>query len=166
MHLFRLKGLLALCLLIWIITRIIILMNKSKNKIRIRIWEEVLTSIFTIYIFILVRITISHIHTGVNILILSPFIIYLCIKYENRRSLKKSISTSFLISFTIELSKLVINILYISNLKIFYPEDLILNILGGSIGWFAFNILYKGKIKNIIDRVYINEKKPIINACI
>ena len=53
---------------------------------------------------------------------------------------------------------------YISNLKIFYPEDLILNILGGSIGWFAFNILYKGKIKNIIDRVYINEKKPIINA--
>ncbi|WP_122639687.1 VanZ family protein [Romboutsia sp. Marseille-P6047] len=76
---------------------------------------------------------------------LSPFIIYLCIKYENRRSLKKSISTSFLISFTIELSKLVINILYISNLKIFYPEDLILNILGGSIGWFAFNILYKEK---------------------
>ena len=53
-------------------------------------------------------------NVGGNLILLSPFIFYLCIKFEKLRSIKLCMLTSFLISLSIELIQLFMNILSLS----------------------------------------------------
>ena len=86
-------------------------------------------------------------NVGGNLILLSPFIFYLCIKFEKLRSIKLCMLTSFLISLSIELIQLFMNILSLSYGRSVHTEDLILNTLGGIIAWY----IYKGKFKDILN---------------
>ena len=89
-------------------------------------------------------------NVGGNLILLSPFIFYLCIKFEKLRSIKLCMLTSFLISLSIELIQLFMNILSLSYGRSVHTEDLILNTLGGIIAWYIFKYTYKGKFKDIL----------------
>ena len=86
-----------------------------------------------------------------NLILLSPFIFYLCIKFEKLRSIKLCMLTSFLISLSIELIQLFMNILSLSYGRSVHTEDLILNTLGGIMAWYIFKYTYKGKFKDILN---------------
>lgn len=90
-------------------------------------------------------------NVGGNLILLSPFIFYLCIKFEKLRSIKLCMLTSFLISLSIELIQLFMNILSLSYGRSIHTEDLILNTLGGIIAWYIFKYTYKGKFKDILN---------------
>ncbi len=90
-------------------------------------------------------------NVGGNLILLSPFIFYLCIKFEKLRSIKLCMLTSFLISLSIELIQLFMNILSLSYGRSVHTEDLILNTLGGIIAWYIFKYTYKGKFKYILN---------------
>lgn len=89
-----------------------------------------------------------------NLLLLLPFVLYLCAKYKQIRSLKASTITAFLMSLSIELIQLIMNILGLSDMRAVHVEDLILNTIGGIIAWYIFKFMYKGKIKNTVDAIY------------
>ena len=90
-------------------------------------------------------------NVGGNLILLSPFIFYLCIKFEKLRSIKLCMLKSFLISLSIELIQLFMNILSLSYGRSVHTEDLILNTLGGIIAWYIFKYTYKGKFKDILN---------------
>ena len=90
-------------------------------------------------------------NVGGNLILLSPFIFYLCIKFEKLRSIKLCMLTSFLISLSIELIQLFMNILSLSYGRSVHTEDLILNTLGGIIALYIFKYTYKGKFKDILN---------------
>ena len=90
-------------------------------------------------------------NVGGNLILLSPFIFYLCIKFEKLRSIKLCMLTSFLISLSIELIQLFMNILSLSYGRSVHTEDLILNTLGGIIAWYIFKYTYKGKFTDILN---------------
>lgn len=94
-----------------------------------------------------------------NLLLLLPFILYLCVKYEKMRNLKSSAIIALVISLSIELTQLVTNVLCISYGRAVDVEDLILNTIGGIIGWYIFKLIYKGKIKNIVDKIYCEQNE-------
>lgn len=94
-------------------------------------------------------------NVGGNLILLSPFVFYLCIKFEKLRNIKSCILTSFLISLSIELIQLFMNILSLSYGRAVHTEDLILNTLGGIMAWYIFKYTYKGKFKDILN--YENE---------
>jgi glycopeptide antibiotics resistance protein len=97
-----------------------------------------------------------------NILLLAPFIFYLCLTKESIRSLKTIVKISFLISLSIEIFQLIINLLGISGyLRAVDVDDLILNTLGGIITYFIFKIIYHGIIKNLIDKIYKEQKNSL-----
>lgn len=98
------------------------------------------------------RSTIKHI-IG-NLLLLLPFILYLCMKYEKIRNLRASTITALLISLLIELTQLVMNILGLADRRVVHVDDLILNTLGGIVAWYIFKLLYKGKTKSTVDEIY------------
>lgn len=89
-----------------------------------------------------------------NLLLLVPFILYLCAKYEKIRNLKSSAKTALLISLSIEITQLAMNILALADMRAVHVEDLILNTVGGIVAWYIFKILYKGKIKSTVDEIY------------
>lgn len=86
-----------------------------------------------------------------NFLLLIPLIIYLCAMEVCIRNLKSCTIISFLVSISIELTQLITNILNISNYRIVDVNDLILNTLGGALGLYIFEEIYKGKLKEYID---------------
>ena len=61
---------------------------------------------------------------------------------------------ALLISLSIELTQLVMNILGVSDMRAVHVEDLILNTIGGIIAWYIFKFMYKGKIKSAVDGIY------------
>lgn len=75
---------------------------------------------------------------GGNLILLSPFILYLCIRFKKVRNLKVCLLISFLISLSIELTQLIMNILSLTYLRAVHIEDLILNTLGGVITYYIF----------------------------
>lgn len=89
-----------------------------------------------------------------NLLLLLPFILYLCTKYEKIRNLKSSAKAALLISLSIELTQLVMNILGLADRRVVHVEDLLLNTIGGIAAWYIFKLMYKGKIKSIVDKIY------------
>ena len=93
-------------------------------------------------------------NVGGNLILLSPFIFYLCIKFEKLRSIKLCMLTSFLISLSIELIQLFMNILSLSYGRSVHTEDLILNTLGGIIAWYIFKYTYKGKFKDMEQKFF------------
>lgn len=194
MYSFELHGLLILGLPIWIIARIIILVNRRKKSIKFNVGDEILTNLFVIYLFLLIGITILPIVIGGalehvqelsliercgisivpfvgyfnniisfrviirnlvgNLVLLIPFILYICIRNEKSRSLKSSMKIAFLISLLIEMIQLFMNIFGLTYIRAVDIDDLILNTLGGVIAWCIFKLMYKGKIKDIIDSIY------------
>lgn len=201
MYLFELQGLLIFGLPIWIIIRIITLINKRKEGIKLNIINEIFTNLFVLYLFFLIGITILPVYIGgtlphmqelslveksnINILpfvgyfknqvfyngfirgiirnvvgnlvLLIPFILFLCWKNEKFRSLKSSIKTAFLISLSIELIQLFMNIFGLSDLRTVDIEDLILNTLGGVIAWGMYTLMYKIKTKSMTDNVELKQ---------
>lgn len=82
-----------------------------------------------------------------NVILLVPFIGYLCMYIKKIRSIKNVIIVSVLISLSIELLQLIQNITFISGgMRIVTIDDLILNTIGGVIGYYLFNIIYKTKL--------------------
>lgn len=192
---YELSSLLFIGLPIWVVARIIILIKRRNKGIKIDIVKEMILNLFTIYLFILIGITIFPIHLGEtmsytqsltfaqrcnihlvpfidyfrgsilfrtiiknivgNIILLVPFILYLCVKNENMRNLKSSIKIALLISLSIESIQLFTNILGISDIRAIHIEDVILNTFGGIIAWLLFKLMYKGKIKSTIDSIYL-----------
>lgn len=177
---------------IWIISRLIVLIKRKNNEIKINIFEEILNNLFIIYFFILIGITIFPIYIGDipdhiaslslyerinlelipfvnymkesmfisvlvrnlggNLLLLIPFIGYLCVKNKKIRSIKRCTLAAFYISFTIEITQMLLNILNLSFItRAVSTEDLILNTLGGIFGFYIFKFLYRGKVKDYID---------------
>ncbi len=201
MYLFELQGLLIFGLPIWIIIRIITLINKRKEGIKLNIINEIFTNLFVLYLIFLIGITILPVYIGgtlphmqelslveksnINILpfvgyfknqvfyngfirgiirnvvgnlvLLIPFILFLCWKNEKFRSLKSSIKAAFLISLSIELIQLFMNICGLSDLRTVDIEDLILNTLGGVIAWGMFTLMYKIKTKSMVDNVELKQ---------
>lgn len=88
-----------------------------------------------------------------NLLLLMPFIGYLSMYKKEIRSIKNVIIISFLTSLSIEVLQLIENITYLSS----FPgrsvdiDDLILNTIGGLLGYYIFKIIYKTKL-----RTYLN----------
>ena len=194
MYSFELRGLFIFGLPIWIIARIIILMNRKKKGIKFNIGDEILTNLFVIYLFLLIGITILPITIGEmspylqelsfiercninivpfidyfkganylgsiirnivgNLILLMPFILYICAKSEKSRNLKSITKITFLISLSIELTQLVMNIFGLTYIRVVHVEDLILNTLGGIIAWGIFKLIYRGKIKIMIDNTH------------
>lgn len=194
MYSFELRGLFIFGLPIWIIARIIILMNRRKKGIKFNIGDEILTNLFVIYLFLLIGITILPITIGEmspylqelsfiercnisivpfidyfkganyigsiirnvvgNLVLLMPFILYICAKSEKSRDLKSATKITFLISLSIELTQLVMNIFGLTYIRVVHVEDLILNTLGGIIAWGIFKLIYRGKIKIMIDNTH------------
>ncbi|CEI73591.1 MULTISPECIES: VanZ family protein [Romboutsia] len=194
MYSFELRGLFIFGLPIWIIARIIILMNRKKKGIKFNIGDEILTNLFVIYLFLLIGITILPITIGEmspylqelsfiercninivpfidyfkganylgsiirnivgNLILLMPFILYICAKSEKSRDLKSATKITFLISLSIELTQLVMNIFGLTYTRVVHVEDLILNTLGGIIAWGIFKLMYRGKIKIMIDNTH------------
>lgn len=194
MYSFELRGLFIFGLPIWIIARIIILMNRKKKGIKFNIGDEILTNLFVIYLFLLIGITILPITIGEmspylqelsfiercninivpfidyfkganylgsiirnivgNLILLMPFILYICAKSEKSRDLKSATKITFLISLSIELTQLVMNIFGLTYIRAVDVEDLILNTLGGIIAWGIFKLMYRGKIKIMIDNTH------------
>lgn len=194
MYSFELRGLFIFGLPIWIIARIIILMNRKKKGIKFNIGDEILTNLFVIYLFLLIGITILPITIGEmspylqelsfiercninivpfidyfkganylgsiirnivgNLILLMPFILYICAKSEKSRNLKSITKITFLISLSIELTQLVMNIFGLTYIRVVHVEDLILNTLGGIIAWGIFKLMYRGKIKGMIDNTH------------
>lgn len=76
---------------------------------------------------------------GGNLILLSPFILYLCIRFKIVRNLNVCLLISFFISLSIELTQLIMNILSLTYLRAVHIEDLILNTLGGVITCYIFN---------------------------
>ena len=89
-----------------------------------------------------------------NLVLLIPLILYGCIRNEKLRSLKSSAKIAFLTSLSIELIQLFMNIFGLTYLRAVDVDDLILNTLGGIIAWCIFKLMYKGKMKSIIDIIY------------
>lgn len=89
-----------------------------------------------------------------NLVLLIPFILYLCFKNEKFRSLKSSMIIAFFISLSIEFIQLLMNILGCSDLRIVDIEDLILNTLGGAVAWCMFKVVNRLKIKSTIDNTH------------
>ncbi|WP_092924671.1 VanZ family protein [Romboutsia hominis] len=194
MYSFELRGLFIFGLPVWIIARIIILMNRKKKGIKFNIGDEILTNLFVIYLFLLIGITILPITIGEmspylqelsfiercninivpfidyfkganylgsiirnivgNLILLMPFILYICAKSEKSRNLKSITKITFLISLSIELTQLVMNIFGLTYIRVVHVEDLILNTLGGIIAWGIFKLIYRGKIKIMIDNTH------------
>lgn len=89
-----------------------------------------------------------------NVILLVPFIGYLCMYIKKIRSIKNVIIVSVLISLSIELLQLIQNITFISGgMRIVTIDDLILNTIGGVIGYYLFNIIYKTKLKTYFKMV-------------
>ena len=84
-------------------------------------------------------------------------LLFLCWKNEKFRSLKSSIKAAFLISLSIELIQLFMNICGLSDLRTVDIEDLILNTLGGVIAWGMFTLMYKIKTKSMVDNVELKQ---------
>lgn len=194
MYSFELHGLFIFGLPIWIIARIIILMNRRKKGIKFNLGDEILTNLFIIYLFLLIGITILPITIGEmspylqelsfiercninivpfidyfkganyigsiirnvvgNLVLLMPFILYICAKSEKSRDLKSTTKIVFFISLSIELTQLFMNIFGLSYIRVVHVEDLILNTLGGVIAWGIFKLMYRGKIKSMIDNIH------------
>ncbi|WP_195939685.1 VanZ family protein [Romboutsia sp. 1001713B170131_170501_G6] len=194
MYSLELHGLFIFGLPIWIIARIIILINRRKKGIKFNIGDEILTNLFAIYLFLLIGITILPINIGEtlpylqelsfiercnisivpfldyfkygvylrnimrnvigNLVLLMPFILYICAKSEKSRDLKSSTKIAFFISLSIELTQLFMNIFGLTYIRVVHVEDLILNTLGGVIAWGIFKLMYKGKIKSMIDNIH------------
>lgn len=89
-----------------------------------------------------------------NLVLLMPFILYICAKSEKSRDLKSATKITFLISLSIELTQLVMNIFGLTYIRVVHVEDLILNTLGGIIAWGIFKLIYRGKIKIMIDNTH------------
>ena len=64
MYLFELQGLLIFGLPIWIIIRIITLINKRKEGIKLNIINEIFTNLFVLYLIFLIGITILPVYIG------------------------------------------------------------------------------------------------------
>lgn len=92
-----------------------------------------------------------------NLVLLVPFILYLCAKYEKIRNLRSSTITALLISLSIELTQLVMNIVGLSDRRAVDVEDLILNTIGGIIAWYIFKLIYKDKGKKYSNLCYGGE---------
>lgn len=92
---------------------------------------------------------------GGNVVLLVPFILYLCTINEKMRNLKLCIIMSMFISLSIELTQLFTNIIGISYMRAVHVEDIILNTFGGILAWIIFKFTYKGNIKSIIDNIYL-----------
>ena len=188
---FEMNILLIIGLPLWIIIRGVILLFRRKKGDKLNLYNEIITNLFVIYLFILIGVTIFPLrigstipylsnmsileryninlipfvdyyknnisvkgvirNVGGNLILLSPFIFYLCIKFEKLRSIKLCMLTSFLISLSIELIQLFMNILSLSYGRSVHTEDLILNTLGGIIAWYIFKYTYKGKFKDILN---------------
>lgn len=86
-----------------------------------------------------------------NILLLIPFTLYLCSYVSKIRTIKNTLVVSFIISLSIELLQLVENYLNKSPYRTVNVDDLILNTLGGILGYFTFKVLYKTKLKAILN---------------
>ncbi|WP_195618267.1 VanZ family protein [Clostridium paraputrificum] len=84
-----------------------------------------------------------------NIFLLTPLIAYLCCYNKKLRSIQKVLLISFLISLSIESIQFVENI-YLGTLRTVNSSDLLLNTIGGLIGYGLFKVIYKTKLRKII----------------
>lgn len=82
-----------------------------------------------------------------NIIMLTPFVYFMAILNYKFTSLKNAILTAFIVSLTIETIQLIGEYFYFSD-RIFDINDIILNTLGGFVGF----VLYK-----ITDRIFNKE---------
>lgn len=89
----------------------------------------------------------NHIQNIGNLLMLSPFTIFLQLIYK-KQSAWKSFTILLIISLSIEILQYVINILTHYPNKVTDIDDLLLNVLGGSLSLIVFNQFRKLSIVN------------------
>ncbi len=86
-----------------------------------------------------------------NIFAFSPFGFMLPIMTEKRRGFIRTVFATFIFSLIIETSQLIMKV------GVFDVDDLLLNTIGGLLGYIAYRILLK--IYEILERRYGHEKK-------
>lgn len=86
-----------------------------------------------------------------NIFAFSPFGFMLPVMTEKRRGFIRTVFATFIFSLIIETSQLIMKV------GVFDVDDLLLNTVGGMIGYIAYRIL--AKIYDVLERRHIHEKK-------
>ncbi|NOU87083.1 VanZ family protein [Paenibacillus sp. LMG 31460] len=94
-----------------------------------------------------------------NLIMLAPFGVYLLLLFKSKR-ISKSIFTVFLVSLTIESSQFILGYLGFVRSREFDIDDLILNTLGGSIGY-LFIALSSRFIQSLQNRHNGKEMNPL-----
>lgn len=94
-----------------------------------------------------------------NLIMLAPFGVYLLLLFKSKR-ISKSILTVFLVSLTIESSQLILGYLGFVRSREFDIDDLILNTLGGTIGY-LFIALSSRFIQSLQNRHNGKEMNPL-----
>ena len=84
---------------------------------------------------------------ALNILLLFPLIFQLLYLIPALRKTKRVILFSFLLSFGIECTQLVLDFFFDFN-RVFEIDDLWTNTLGGYLAWVLYKLLHKNKIRN------------------
>ena len=82
-----------------------------------------------------------------NVFLLFPLIFQLLYLLPNLRKTKKVLLFSFLVSFGIECTQLVLDFFFDFN-RVFEIDDLWTNTLGGYLAWLLYKRLHKNKIRN------------------
>ena len=82
-----------------------------------------------------------------NVFLLFPLIFQLLYLLPNLRKTKKVLLFSFLVSFGIECTQLVLDFFFDFN-RVFEIDDLWTNTLGGYLAWLFYKQLHKNKIRN------------------
>ena len=82
-----------------------------------------------------------------NVFLLFPLIFQLLYLLPNLRKTKKVLLFSFLVSFGIECTQLVLDFFFDFN-RVFEIDDLWTNTLGGYLAWLLYKQLHKNKIRN------------------
>lgn len=119
----------------------------SKNLIELRRLDVVSTNNFIPFQSIYDLITNTNISTMLrnivgNVLLLVPFGFLIPMLFKKLRNLKNIFIASLLFSFMIETTQFLISIILGFNYKIVDVDDVILNVMGGLIGYIAYKLIY------------------------
>lgn len=76
-----------------------------------------------------------------NILVLMPLSFIGGFIFQKMRKLSNAVITCFLVSLLIEVTQLIMNYFYLGN-RVFDTGDLLLNTLGGLIGYFLMKLMF------------------------
>jgi glycopeptide antibiotics resistance protein len=111
---------------------------------RYKVLKEVVSSGYNVKNYLISTLKMIIESFGYNIILFIPFGFLMPFIYKQRFTFKKAVISSFLFSFCIEMVQLVIMLIAIAP-RCFDVDDILANVIGGSVGYFLY--LGIGKLK-------------------